>query len=101
MTNCSFTHDGLVIEFDERTTTVSATGEALRAWANRPGLPWPVSELQRLDSLRAVFNSGGLLELEAEGGCVSDATEFNAFTSDVLRPVLPEDHPAYAVAVGV
>lgn len=84
--------------------TISANGEQLRAWAHRPGNPWPCSDLADLDMIRAYFDRGGLTDLDQSPAdfehCQISGIEFDAWSSDVLRGVLPADHPAYFVTVG-
>lgn len=79
---------------------VTATERQLRAWARRPGMVWPCSALARIEQLRCEFDSGGLLDLTVRNGDDDvPADEFNAWSSDVLRDVLPADHPARFVTV--
>ncbi|MCP4537798.1 MAG: hypothetical protein GY832_11695 [Chloroflexi bacterium] len=71
-------------------------------WAHRLGACWPCSELSG-KRLRAEFDSHGLVDFAVNGRTPDDgpsADEFNAITSDALRPVLPKDHPCYLVNVG-
>lgn len=97
------------------TVTIAADSVAIEAhsgqlyhWSHRPDFSWPVSWLDDLDSIRVVFDSSGLLECEQdppydpETGEGSDipADEFNAWSSDCLRSILPTDHPCYFVTVG-
>lgn len=95
-----------------RTVTITATAEQLRAWARRPGNSWPCSELARIEGELVVsFVPGGLYDLYEERPSVLPGTDYlpvdgipsdelNAWSSDVLRDVLPADHPAYFVTVG-
>jgi uncharacterized protein (DUF3820 family) len=78
---------------------IDATGEQLAAWAERPGQRWPCSELAKMPSLRAEFDTGGLVDL-SDASLLLAADEFNAWSSDVLRSVLPTDHGCYLVTVG-
>ncbi len=69
-----------------------------RAWAAK----WPCSFLAGRRVV-AEFHAGGLVDLVINGDRgPQDAPgdEFNAITSDFLRPILPQDHPAWFVAVG-
>ncbi len=71
-------------------------------WAQRPGALWPCSFLSG-KRVMATFVAGGLVALEINGGRGSQdvlCDELNAITSDFLRPILPQDHPAWFVAVG-
>jgi len=70
-------------------------------WARRPGATWPNSYLAG-QRFFAEFDANGLVDLTVNGkyGVDAPADEFNAITSDFLRGQLPEDHPAYFVAVG-
>lgn len=80
---------------------IAAHGGQLYQWAHRPGAVWPCSVLDDLDGIRAEFDSNGLLDLVTPSDSEDlSADELNAWSSDVLRDVLPTDHPAYFVAVG-
>ena len=71
-----------------------------RVWADRPGASWPCSQL-RGKRLFAEFDQNGLVDIAINGRNVDcDASEFNACTSDHLATRLPQDHPAWFVAVG-
>src|SRR4051812_47582059 len=92
-----------VVTVTDNGVAIEADGAQLYAWANRSGCKWPLSELARMDYIRAEFDADGLLDLEerwndAPGELTAD--EFNAWSADVLRGVLPESHPAYFVNVG-
>ena len=85
--------------------SIRATRSRLYDWAHRPGAAWPCSELARCEDIRVQFDTGGLVELvthPADIGEASDLTgdELSAWSSDVLRDVLPREHPAYEVCVG-
>ena len=70
-------------------------------WAHRPGASWPCSELSG-KRLFAEFDANGLADYRVNGRDSVDisADEFNAITSDFLRPKLQENHPCYFVVVG-
>ena len=84
----------------------------LYAWANRTGARWPCADLPMFDQVVAAFDRNGLCDLECHDHSAERVTtfedeshdvgadEFNAWSSDVLRDVLPLDHPVYYVAVG-
>lgn len=91
------------VEVRPHGVTIEATGAQLYAWANRPGARWVCSHLEDLDSIRVNFDASGLVDFtasEASARWDLPADEFNAWSSDVLRDVLPADHPAYPVTVG-
>lgn len=81
---------------------VIATHEQLHEW--RIDHCWPCSELARLEGIRVEFDRNGLCDLYAQNDRGADvdipADEFNAWSTDVLRDVLPMEHPCYFVAVG-
>jgi hypothetical protein len=87
---------------------VSATGSQLQSWARRPGAIWPCAVLPRFTNLCAWFDRDGLIELQGYD-CDNEpdvydtddvpGDELTAWSSDVLRGVLPADHPAHYVAV--
>ncbi len=86
---------------------IDANQSQLYDWAHRPGASWPCSTLDDLESISAAFDANGLVDLEQDppydyetgaGEIMGD--ELNAWSSDVLRDVLPKDHPAYYVTVG-
>jgi hypothetical protein len=89
-----------VAVIDDRIVSVYAQPAVLEAWARRPGLTWPCSELARSrETVCAVFDRGGLLDLEGVADVSGD--ELSAWSSDVLRLAgLRVEHPAYAVSVG-
>jgi len=72
-------------------------------WAHRPFKRWPCSALSG-HRFVAMFDHNGLCDLTIDGrhggGPEVMAYELNAICSDLLREKLPEDHPAWAVAVG-
>lgn len=71
-----------------------------RQWAERPGSRWPCSYLSG-KRVMCSFDASGLVDITINGrygDCPS--SEFNAITSDYLRERLPENHPAWFVAVG-
>lgn len=80
--------------------TLEASAYELTDWARRPGASWPCSALARLDSIRATFDSNGLVDVDHPGADDVPGDEFSAWSSDVLRDVLPLDHPAWFVTVG-
>lgn len=111
------------VELSETGVSIRANFAQLCSWSTRPGHSWPCSTLDDLpDGIRADFDAGGLIDLDApstfydnwsglyyermEGEEFSGESyeiagdEFNAWSSDVLRDVLPRDHPAYEVCVG-
>lgn len=82
------------------TVYIYATPNALYEWANQPNNRWPCSHLADIDAeVSAQFNAGGLVDLVAFPDDIP-CDEFNAWSADVLRDVLPKDHPAYFVTVG-
>jgi hypothetical protein len=70
-------------------------------WAHRTGNAWPGSDLSGR-RLFAEFDGNGLCDLAIDGrsDVDVDVNELNACTSDHLARKLPNDHPAYDVAVG-
>ncbi len=87
--------------------TITATHDELVSWSQRPSATWPCSTLADMVGIAATFDANGLVDLdqdpafdEATGEGEVAGDEFDAWSSDVLRLVLPEDHPAYFVAVG-
>jgi hypothetical protein len=81
--------------------TIRADHDQLQAWADRPGSRWCCSQLASLDSIAATFHSAGLLALDTQPDTIDlTAGELNAWSSDVLRTVIPTDHPVYYVSVG-
>lgn len=80
---------------------IAADNRQVYNWAHRPGACWPCSTLDDIDAIRVEFDSHGLLDLITPSGSGDiPADELNAWTSDVLREILPRDHPAYFVTVG-
>lgn len=83
--------------------SVRATPEQLDAWAHRTGNVWPCSVLAETGpgDLVAEFDSRGLVDLYETDGPSADipGDELNAWSSDVLRDVLPDSHPCYFVTV--
>lgn len=94
------TTDYGTVEIREHGVTVSANGSQLRAWASRPGHAWPCSALAEAAEIRAAFDAHGLVDLTGDDSIDLSSGEFNAWSSDLLGAVLPEDHPAYYVTVG-
>lgn len=93
------------VQIREHGVTIEASHGQLYDWAHRPGHAWPCSYLEEVDSVRAGFDANGLVGYlqqpdPGESGYHVPSDEFNAWSSDVLRDVLPEDHPVYFVAVG-
>lgn len=87
--------------------TITAHAGQLFSWAHRPGAIWPCSRLDDLDEISATFDYHGLVDmttrpmLDPDGHVIDPpADEFNAWSSDVLRDILPESHPAHFVTVG-
>lgn len=87
--------------------TITADGHQLYQWAHRSGAEWPCSNLEDLDEIRAHFDTNGLVDLTqtpaydentGEGEVLGE--EFSAWVSDVLRDLLPTDHPCYFICVG-
>jgi hypothetical protein len=91
---------GALVWIGTEGVSITAGALALELWANRPGSVWPCSELEELESIRAVFDSNGLLELETVPEVDLSSSELTAWSSDVLRDTLPADHPAWYVTVG-
>ena len=79
---------------------VAANGSQLRAWANRPGAHWPCSELAEASEITAAFDTNGLYDLTGDDAIDLSGDELSAWTSDVLREVLPAEHPCHFVTVG-
>ena len=88
---------------DGRTVRLWLSAQDTYEWATRIGECWPCSSLSG-HRLFAEFDSNGLLDFTVDGRDAGnrdiDGQEFNAITSDYLRPVLSKDHPAYCVTVG-
>jgi len=94
-----------VVTITEYGVCVTATQDLLYAWSHRPGAAWPCSTLDDCDEVAAWFDSNGLCDLLTVVGGKQDEVdiagdELSAWTSDVLRDVLPREHPAWNVAVG-
>lgn len=73
-------------------------------WARRTGSAWPCSTLSG-KRLFAAFDSNGLVELAINGkdaGDDIDGWELSCLCSDLLKKSgkVPQEHPAYFVAVG-
>jgi len=72
-------------------------------WAHRPFKRWPCSALSG-HRFVATFDRNGLCDLTIDGrhngGPEVMADELSAICADLLREKLPEDHPAWSVAVG-
>lgn len=98
--NAAIHHDYGNVRIGVESVSVTANGSQLRAWVSRPGHTWPCSELAEASEIAVVFDSNGLLELEGDDCLDLSADELNAWTSDVLREVLPAGHPCYLVTVG-
>lgn len=80
---------------------IRAGHDELHAWAKRPGSRWPCSQLVTLDRIAVVFDRNGLVALETKPEHEDlAADELNAWSSDVLRVVIPADHPVYFISVG-
>jgi hypothetical protein len=84
---------------------IEAHAGQLGAWARKPSASWPCSYLDDLNDIRAHFDAHGLVDLDSSsdeptGERELPADELSAWSSDVLRDVLPADHPAYFVTVG-
>jgi hypothetical protein len=86
----------------ETSVYIEASAYELRDWSTKPGSSWPCSVLgsDECDGISATFDTNGLIEISHPGLCDLPADEFNAWSSDVLRDILPKDHPAYFVTVG-
>lgn len=85
--------------------TITANGSQLYSWAYRAGLEWPCSYLADLADIRAHFDAHGLVDLDSSsdepmGERELPGDEFTAWSLEVLREVLPTDHPCYFVCVG-
>lgn len=100
MSTTTTTHEFGNVSIRPQGVTITANGSELRAWASRPGHAWPCSELAEVSEIQATFDANGLVDLIGDDCIDLTADEFNAWSSDVLRDVLPADHPAYFVAVG-
>jgi hypothetical protein len=91
-----------VVSTDDTSTEVSAEFAQLYAWATRPGLEWPASDLATLDSISATFDaSGDMVDVQFAydgkppvGVADIDGAEIDAWSSDVLRAAGLTDHPA-------
>jgi hypothetical protein len=80
---------------------IRAGHRELHAWANRPGSRWPRSQLATLECIRVAFDRNGLVAIKTEPELDDlPADELNAWSSDVLRAVIPADHPVYYISVG-
>jgi hypothetical protein len=80
---------------------IRAGHDELHAWANRPGCRWPCSELATLERIAVAFDRSGLLALDTKPELHDlAADELNAWSSDVLRALIPTDHPVYYISVG-
>lgn len=98
------------VTITEHGVSIAADQFNLYEWSHRPGAAWPCSTLDELASIVVAFDSGGLLDLttstddptasEDSAGIDIDGAELSAWACDVLRAVLPVDHPAYDVCVG-
>jgi hypothetical protein len=84
----------------ERGVRIDATGDDAYRWATRPGEAWPCSTLDTLETFYLEFDECGLLDADLPDNRWIDPDELNAYVSDVLRPILPETHPAHLVTVG-
>lgn len=100
MTDSDFTHAGLTVTVMADGVAIEADSAALYSWSNRAGHAWPCSTLEDLDSLRASFDTNGLLDIEHPGADDLDGSEFSAFACDAIAAVLPDSHPCYFVTVG-
>jgi len=93
-------------EFGAATVTfgaveIRAGHHELHAWANRPGSRWPCSQLATLERIAVAFDRNGLVTLETKPELPDlAADELNAWSSEVLRVVIPTDHPVYYISVG-
>lgn len=100
-----YSHPGVKVTVEESSVTVEATNGALHDWATRPGNAWPCSVLSGLASLRADFDTNGLVDLAdrgeyGDGDSDLSGDELSAFTSDCLAYALSPEHPCYFVTVG-
>ena len=101
------TEFGRVIVTDDAASIEADNSELVR-WTRRPGAVWPCSDLARYDYIRVVFDRHGLVELQVQGrkdGRYADtdditSAELNAWSSDLLGDVIPEDHPLWFITVG-
>ena len=71
--------------YDQTVKIWASTNDTYR-WANRSGESWPCSQLSG-NRLFAEFDKGHLVDYAINGkdGVDIDATEFNAFTQDILN----------------
>lgn len=89
------------VSFNAHGVSLWLSANDTATWADRPGARWPCSQLSG-KRLFAQFDKGGLVDVTINGrsGVDCDVTEFNAITSDFLAAKLPQEHPAWFVAVG-
>ncbi len=82
--------------------TLWASADDTYEWAHRTSESWPCSELSG-NRFMAEFHSGGLIDFTVNGGYIAStrvgSNELSAICADLLRDVLPTDHPAYFVTV--
>lgn len=90
-----------VVAAGSHAVEISADGHELHAWAGRHGARWPCSQLARLDRIVVAFDRDGLVSMETTPEVNNlAADELNAWSSDVLRELIPADHPVYYISVG-
>lgn len=92
------------IKISDNNVKLWLSARETRRWANGESLRrtiWPCSELSGR-RLYAEFDAHGLVDFRINGRLanIGAGAEFNAITSDFLRPKLPKDHACYSVTVG-
>jgi hypothetical protein len=91
------------VRIREHEITLSASADDTFQWAHRPLRRWPCSALSG-HRFVATFDRNGLCDLTLDGrhdgGPEVMADELSAICADLLRERLPQDHPAWPVAVG-
>jgi len=86
------------VQINQHGVTLWVSAAQTAEWGRR----WPLSRL-RGHRLVAQFDARGNLvdyKVDGRGGADIPSDEFNALTSDMLRPHLPTNHSAYFGCVG-
>ncbi len=90
------------VSIESDRVTLWASASHTYEWAHRPFKRWPCSALSG-HRFVATFDRNGLCDLTIDGrhngGPEVMADELSAICADLLREKLPEDHPAWSVAV--
>jgi|WetSurMetagenome_2_1015567.scaffolds.fasta_scaffold200160_3 hypothetical protein len=91
------------VRIREHEIALSASADDTSQWAHRPWERWPCSALSG-HRFVATFDRNGLCDLTVDGrhdrGPEVMADELSAICADLLREKLPQDHPAWCIAVG-